>query len=282
MKLSSYICLLALIMFAPFCRSSDVNPAQVDIITVDQLKWGYLNPLRGEKSPGAVDLWGDRTKNVATGMLVRFNKGFSSPPHIHNITYRGIVIHGAMHNDDPDAAHMWLPPVSFWTQPAGKQHVTAANADKNLIYLEIDSGPYLVKPESNHFDSGGHALNVHAANLVWLDHSQSAIVTSSNIEIAHLWRNNKVHDAESSLQGILLKLESGIPIDIQSQDPIFKAVIIQGAITYQSSTNNAKYQLEEGSLFSSSGDVMHRITPTNNAIIYIRSHADFSARAKSK
>lgn len=58
---------------------SKVTPA-------NKVKWGYLNPLRGEQSPGAADMWGDRTADTPTGMLVRFKKGFESPPHIHNIT----------------------------------------------------------------------------------------------------------------------------------------------------------------------------------------------------
>lgn len=69
------------------------------------------------------------------GISVRFNPGFSSPPHIHNITYRGIVIEGLLHNDDPTAESMWLPAGSFWTQPAGEDHITAANAQSNMIYL---------------------------------------------------------------------------------------------------------------------------------------------------
>ena len=68
--------------------------AQDKVIAAKDVEWGYLNPARGDTSPGAADLWGDRTKDTATGMLVRFNKGFESPPHIHNITYRGIVIEG--------------------------------------------------------------------------------------------------------------------------------------------------------------------------------------------
>jgi len=78
------------------------------VVAASNIDWGYLNPLRGDKSPGAADLWGNRTTDTATGMLVRFKKGFESPPHIHNITYRGIVIEGQMHNDDPVAEKMWI------------------------------------------------------------------------------------------------------------------------------------------------------------------------------
>lgn len=62
----------------------------VKVVPADDVEWGYLNPLRGVLSPGAADLWGDRTTDSATGMLVRFKQGFESPPHIHNITF-GLV-----------------------------------------------------------------------------------------------------------------------------------------------------------------------------------------------
>ncbi len=74
-----------------------------EVVTADNVEWGWLNPLRGDKSPAAGKLWGDRTKNEPAGFLVKFNKGFSSPPHIHNITYRGVVIKGLLHNDDEQA-----------------------------------------------------------------------------------------------------------------------------------------------------------------------------------
>ena len=143
--------LLVSAIFSPSVLAETVTSK---VVAANDIKWGYLNSLRGDKSPGAADLWGNRTTDTATGMLVRFKKGFESPPHIHNITYRGIVIEGLMHNDDPNAAKMWMPAGSFWTQPAGEDHTTAANTETNLIYLEIDSGPYLVKPSKEKFDNG--------------------------------------------------------------------------------------------------------------------------------
>lgn len=41
---------------------------------------------------------------LAQPQLVRFKQRVESPPRIHNITYRGVVIEGRMHNDDPTAA----------------------------------------------------------------------------------------------------------------------------------------------------------------------------------
>lgn len=71
-----------------------------EVVSYDNIDWGALNPARGDESPRAGDLWGDRTGEGATGFLVRFDQGFSSPPHIHNVTYRGVVIRGEVHNDD--------------------------------------------------------------------------------------------------------------------------------------------------------------------------------------
>ena len=150
------------------------SESQLEIVLTENINWGHLNPLRGDKSPGAANLWGDRTTNTATGMLVRFNRGFSSPPHIHNISYRGIVIEGVLHNAHPDNEKSWMPTGSYWTQPAGHNHITAANGETNLIYLEIDTGPYLVKPSLEQFENGEHPINVHASNMVWLNQDESA------------------------------------------------------------------------------------------------------------
>ena len=117
-----------------------------EVILASDVKWEQLNPARGDKSPKAGTLWGDRKGAVPTGFLAKFVDGFSSPPHIHNITYRAVVISGGIHNDDPNAAAMWMPAGSFWTQPKGEVHITAAKGNTNVALVEIDKGPYLVLP----------------------------------------------------------------------------------------------------------------------------------------
>lgn len=88
-----------------------------DVVVASDIEWEQLNPKRGDASPKAANIWGDRNGTTATGFLVRFVDGFSSPPHIHNVTYRAVVISGYVHNDDPEAKEMWMPAGSFWTQP---------------------------------------------------------------------------------------------------------------------------------------------------------------------
>ncbi|GAB2683694.1 DUF4437 domain-containing protein [Aliiglaciecola aliphaticivorans] len=244
---------------------------QSKVIDAAEIKWGYLNPLRGDKSPGAADLWGDRTKNVATGMLVKFNKGFSSPPHIHNISYRGIVIQGLMHNDDPNADHMWLPKTSFWTQPAGENHITAANGESNLIYLEIDSGPYLVKSVDEQYDNGERPINVHSSNLVWLTQRETNLIDGDNVQLANLWKSHK----SEQLSGSLIKLPANFSGKISSKTTEFKAVVIQGNVNYDSIEMRQSKDLQAGSMFSSSGNFSHNIATTNESILYVRSKGTF-------
>lgn len=61
---------LTLSLWTPELNADENN---FELVKSSEVKWGYLNPLRGDKSPDAANLWGDRTVDVATGMLVRFN-----------------------------------------------------------------------------------------------------------------------------------------------------------------------------------------------------------------
>ncbi|WP_282146136.1 DUF4437 domain-containing protein [Alteromonas stellipolaris] len=241
------------------------------VVAANDIEWGYLNPLRGNKSPGAADLWGDRTKNTATGMLVRFNKGFESPPHIHNITYRGIVIEGAMHNDDPSAEKMWMPAVSFWTQPAGENHTTAANGSTNLIYLEIDSGPYLVQPSSEHFDNGERPLNLHKDNIVWVEDAELHDINATGVSSTYLWGNT------ADMNGSMVKLPAGFKGTIGTQASEFRAVVIAGEVDYQSVEVTSPVSLNAGSYVESTGIFNHQLVNKSQqeTIIYIRTNSAY-------
>jgi mannose-6-phosphate isomerase-like protein (cupin superfamily) len=241
------------------------------VVAADDIEWGYLNPLRGDKSPGAADLWGDRTKNTATGMLVRFNKGFESPPHIHNITYRGIVIDGAMHNDDPSAGKMWMPAGSFWTQPAGEDHTTAANGSANLIYLEIDSGPYLVQPSSEHFDNGERPLNLHKDNIVWLNDGELHDITAAGVSSTYLWGST------ADMNGSMIKLPVGFKGTISTHASEFRAVVIAGDVDYHSVDITSPISLSAGSYVESTGNFKHQLVNEGQqeATIYIRTNSAY-------
>ena len=246
-----------------------------EVVTADNVEWGWLNPLRGDKSPAAGKLWGDRTKNEPAGFLVKFKKGFSSPPHIHNITYRGVVIKGLLHNDDKQAEKQWLPAGSYWQQPAGEAHITAADGQENMAFLDIQEGPYLVKPTSEAFDNGERPINVDKTNMVWLNASDIEWVSSkSNVETAFLWGSHE----KNQLRATLLKLPAGFKGKIKNLSPNFRAVVISGRLTHQFSKKEEKNELAPGSYFGVEKDSKSIITTDKETIIYIRSNGDFKVK----
>jgi len=119
--------------------SENIETPSNKVVLSSEIVWEKLNPARGDKSPQAGTIWGDRKGNVATGFLDKFVDGFSPPPHIHNVTYRAVVIKGLVHNDDPKAENMWMAPGSFWTQPVGESHITSAKGDNRTNWIDSES-----------------------------------------------------------------------------------------------------------------------------------------------
>lgn len=247
------------------------EPTNVIKLSSD-IKWGQLNPARGDNSPAAGDIWGDRTQKVPTGFLVKFKEGFSSPPHIHNVTYRAIVVSGKVHNDDPEAENMWMSPLSFWTQPKGKPHITSANGSENVAYVEIDKGPYLVKPTDKAFENNEQPINVDASNLVWLTNETSNwIATNSKANITYLWKND-----QNKEQGVLVKLPVGFKGKLKSTGSVFHAIVLKGRLEYTLPKDTSSKTLEIGGYFGSTDTALHNIvSSTEECVLYIRTNETF-------
>ena len=247
-----------------------------EVILASEVKWEQLNPARGDKSPQAGTLWGDREGTVPTGFLAKFVDGFSSPPHIHNATYRAVVISGNIHNDDPDAVDMWMPAGSFWTQPKGEVHITAAKGATNVALVEIDKGPYLVLPPEEAFDSGERPINVDASNIVWVDPS-GVPASAIGSKVAYLWGN--LQDGQSN--GTFVKLPAGFIGTIHSHGATFRAVVIKGQPQYLGTDIKA---LEPGSYFGSKGGSVHQISSKagQESIIYVRTDGRYDVTVGRK
>ncbi|MBR9919914.1 MAG: DUF4437 domain-containing protein [Bacteroidetes bacterium] len=243
------------------------------VILSTEIEWEKLNPARGDASPQAGTIWGDRKGEVATGFLAKFTEGFSSPPHIHNVTYRAVVIEGAIHNDDPDAETMWMQPGSFWTQPEGEAHITAANGKENIAYVEIDQGPYLVEPAEESFDNGERPINIDASNVVWLNSDRSSWVTSgSKASISFLWE-------DSSRKGLFVKLPSGFDGSLESNGSEFRAVVIKGEAKYIMPKGDV-LDLDPGSYFSSTAKAIHKLSSKGEEeiLLYVRTNGTINIR----
>ena len=265
---SLVLTLLCLALLGCSNHSEQASPgeaakASVRVVPVYEIEWEALNPARGDMSPRAGTLWGDRNEEVSTGFLAKFVDGFSSPPHIHNVTYRAVVIDGAIHNDDPKAENMWMTPGSFWTQPKGEVHITAARGRNNIALVEIDHGPYLVKPVSQAFDSGERPLNMDVSNLVWLPFP----VQSTNnfaAQICYLWGQNEV----SPWDGSFIKFPPGFVGKLNASGTALHSVVIQGSLTYGEELQN----LQPGSYFGAQGASEHQLSAEKETIIYIRTN----------
>lgn len=252
-----------------------------DLVLASEVVWEDVNPARGDKSHRAGTLWGDRKGTVATGYLLRPTDGFESPPHIHNVSYRGVVIRGVIHNDDPAAERMWMPAGSFWTQPKGLVHITAARGADTLAYIEIEEGPYLVRPADQAFEGGGVALNLDKSNVVWLDAASVRWLAvpggAAGAKVAFLWGDPQ-DDAPS---GALIELPAGFSGTLRSHGKSFRAVTVQGAPQYRKPGATTATPLEAGSYFASTGAASHRLTcgPATACVFYARTEGPFDIQA---
>lgn len=243
---------------APDSTAAASEPS-AEVGLASEAPWEQLNPARGDASPKAATLWGDRKGTSATGFLVRFVDGFESPPHIHNVSYRGVVVRGLVHNDDPKADAVWMPPGSFWTQPKGDVHITAAKGADTIAYIEIDEGPYLVRPVDAAFSSGETPVNMPATDIAWGPHS------------AVLWGDPN-GDQPS---GIFTKLPSGSTAILRGNGSTFRAVVIGGRVE-----STVAPTMEPGSYFSSEGSVRVSCAAGEACLIYVRTGGGFEVVAE--
>lgn len=249
-----------------------VNPTN-NVVLSSEINWEKLNPARGDSSPQAGTVWGDRKGTVATGFLAKFVDGFSSPPHIHNVTYRAVVIKGFIHNDDANAENMWMQPGSFWTQPEGAPHITSAKGDENIAYVEIDHGPYLVKPTTEAYDNGEKPVNIDASNIIWLNAKKTNWVEKKSLaEISFLWESKK----SKNLKGLFVKLPKGFKGSLTSNGSILRAIVISGDLNYTLPQTKESKTLDAGSSFSSTERAIHSLSNNSQSeiVIYIRTNGE--------
>lgn len=241
------------------------------VVLSSEVKWEQLNPLRGDKSPLAATLWGNRTGPGPAGFLLKPVDGFRSPPHIHNTAYRGVVIGGLFHNDDPAAEEMYMPAGSFWTQPAGGVHITAAKGRDILAYIEVEEA-FGVLPADQAFRGADKPINVDASNVVWTD-PPGAVAAVTGPKIAFLW--GKPQDGQ--LNGTLVRLPAGFAGELRSSGSTFRAVVIQGSPELHGTKTKS---LEPGSYFGATGASVHKLSceTAGACIIYVRMEGTLGIR----
>ena len=249
------------------------TPAPVVVVATDDVVWEKLNPARGDASPLAATLWGDRNGSGPTGFLFGPSDGFMSPPHIHNVSYRGVVIRGLVHNGPADAEQQWMPAGSFWTQPKGGAHVTGACGDDTLAYIEIDEGPYLVKPPGEAFDAGEPVVNRLASELEW-HRAPGRFANGLTPKVAPLWGD----PLGPTVNGSLVELPAGFSGTVRGDAPGIRAVVIAGSVLTTVTQGRDQGQAHEkrplapGSLLASpEGSMLELHCPRESeCVLYVR------------
>ncbi len=252
---------------------SDAELKSIMVLSPTDVNYQPLNPARGDASPQAGVLWGDIRENVPSGVLLKFAPGFASPPHIHNITYRAVVISGEVHNDDPKAANMWMGPGAFWTQPAGEVHITSARPGAGATaFLEILEGPYLVQPGNQVFDHGERPLNLAPSNMVWMEAQDLTWIETQHTEngpkVAWLWGEVSA----DGISGSFVKLPVGYAGQISTTNGDLKAVVIKGTLQHTIRNASEMQTLSSGAYFASAERIPHSINcgPDQECLIYLR------------
>ena len=256
--------------------SDDELPASVRVVLASDVEWQALNPLRGDKSPRAGTLWGDRGAPVPCGFLVKFVDGFSSPPHIHPVTYRGVVGSGLVHNADPNAEERWLEAGSFWTQPAGEVHITAAKGDENVAYIEIEEGPYLVHPADQAFERPEAPIQMPLSEMSWSD-PDGTTPSDDGPKIVELAGN----PGNDTLRRTLVRLPAGYVGSIQGDAADLHVVVILGAAEHHAPDHTKKRSLPSGSYFGSTGQAEHVLQADSDegCLLCIRTAGEFALGA---
>ncbi|MFK7991362.1 MAG: DUF4437 domain-containing protein [Sandaracinaceae bacterium] len=247
------------------------QPAAAIILTAD-LDWQQLNPARGDASPMAATVFGDRNGTPATGFMFHAVDGFSSPPHIHNVTYRAVVIRGLVHNDDAAAPPMWMPAGSFWTQPRGMAHITAVQGGDSLAYVEIDEGPYLVRPVDQAFETDEAPVNLDASNVVWV-HPERA--SDAGVRVAYVWGSPEA----GTLGGMFVSWPRGRAV-LSAGDASLHAVVVDGAV--QTPTADGEASLAPGSYLRADAPVQLACAAGDACVLYVRTTGAVSVFASAR
>ena len=270
--LISLLCIVA-------CTNNFYSPENKElsdsrVLSFADVEWEQLNPARGDKSPKAATLWGERTGPGPAGFLLKPVDGFKSPPHIHNVAYRGVVISGLLHNDHPDAEMLWMKTGSFWTQPEGGVHITAAKGDDALAYIEVEDG-FGVLPAKEAFESKDKAINLEASKISWKEIGDK-VDSATTAMTAYLWGSS----SNNKLAGRLLMLPDGYHGKIIASGSVFRVVLIQGVSDYQLEGSEQIMGLKPGSYFSANRESVHKVrcNAESRCILYVRSNKMFDLK----
>lgn len=251
------------------------NTAKITIVKREDIKWNYLNPARGNKSPGAGNLWGDFREARATGYILKPKDGFKSPPHIHNVDYKAVIIEGKFHNGTAGEKEMWMGNGGYWTQPKGLVHETFAKDGKDrLALIEIEEGPYEVLAPKQAFENSDKQVRMDPSNIIW--HNANDVkwideaASKAGAKVAYFWGSPE----EGKFSGTFVKFPARFKGKLAVYGDDFKAVVVRGKPTL-TLENKKSETLEPASFFGAEGGPFKQSVtsaPSEETILYIRTN----------
>ncbi len=242
------------------------GPPSTRFISPSDVKWEQLNPKRGDRSPKAGPLWGKRTGPGPAGFLLWPVDGFSSPPHIHNVDYHGVVITGTVHNADPSAAEFYMPPGSFWTQPGKGLHITACKG-QCLAYIEV-ADKFEVLPASRAQKDIAPAINLGPSKIKWIKPADIPPAAVYGVRVAYPMGKPEIGQAGATL----LKLPAGSHGVWHQFHYTYHAVVIRGRPTHRAGGSNKTRTMDPGTYFGSKGNYSYELScpGKDECMVYIR------------
>ena len=158
-----------------------------------------------------------------------------------------------------------MSPGSYWTQPKGESHITSARGPNNMAYVEIEAGPYLVKPVEDAFASGENPVNLDASNLVWVNSKES------NVSLSFLWGKPN----SDQLSGTMIKLPKAFVGSLKTKGNLSKIIVVKGQLEYLNEMANDSVILNPGSFLGADEPSTFTLATPSESLLYIRTNDVF-------
>lgn len=164
-----------------------------------------------------------------------------------------------------------MPPGSYWTQPKGGVHITSAKGADTVAFIEIDDGPYLVRPVEAAFGSEEEIINTDVADLPWVDATSWSSTPGAAGPcgapmpcVAPLWGAAGGSDPGA----VLLKLAPGSGDEVAPTAGMFRVVTVAGRT--MTAGADGEVALDPGSLVTSGSAVALACADGAECLLYLR------------
>ena len=233
-------------------------------------------------------LWGGRDRSGPTGFLLRPADGFESPPHIHNVAYRGggdprpppqrrpgrrvdvdaggVVLDAA---GGRGAHHSRERRATPWPTSRSTRGRSASSRSRRRSTTARETGQRRrVEPRL----AGTHRPPAGSSPA-------KASASAHGLELAFLWGDPR---QDRSAERDPHPASGRGPAELRSRGPILHAVVVQGRPEHRVAGETDGESLEPGSYVRSKGETVHQLfcEKEQRCILYVRTKGRFDVAAQ--